>query len=675
MKISIRSAIPAALAAVLLAAPLSCGPEGAVTVEIALDGPTRFAVSTEAAGTTERLPGRESFVTISMTIRATEELQPGGGLRIEQGRLFNGRPLIGPDMRYTLADPVLDQDGAANLLTVSSESSPFEVSLRHTGLGRHSPEIVFPEGLLAGERVTVVFGDRRGGGPGMRVPSIPMKIRLLCFADREGGGEYLLANGPHPLLESHAVDADRLRVVVPSIISPGKARVRIVPVRGGGGRTASSLPVDDFAGDVIVRLSGEEDAPRLGRIDYRLGQSFCDVEVVLDEPGVYRLSAHSADGEVRGRSNPVLVLDGAHHGMPGRCSLRWGSLQSHTAVGGHAAALQDEAYAFARGPACLDFCSISDHSSNGSFRWEELRTLPDRFDEPGMFVAFAGYEWTSEVHGHRHVILKDARRAKAWSELPRNDPGSGYAPTLAALAEKIGSDPNVLIAVHHTTWLRDPAVPDYDFGLGLPMERQRLFEVYSWHGLAEYNRSPFPVHGDPAKERRPGSSFRDVLAAGGRFFVTADSDGHAGLPGVPLAIRRKKGLRYGFSGVTAVYAETFDREGVFNALERGRCYGTTGARIVIALRIDGAFPGDTVTGDGQPRVRLAVHGTDAIDSIRLLRDGALLVAERRPRTLDFADDFRLTAEPVAGTHSYYLRVEQRDGQMAWVSPIWIEWQE
>lgn len=675
MKISIRSPILSALTALLVVAGFSCRQDKAVTVDITLDGPAHFAVSTEAAGSVERLPGKESFVTLSLAIRARDRLLPGGGLRIEQGRLFNGRPLIGADLRYALGDPVLGPGGAANLLTVATESSPFEVSMRPAGLGRYSPEIVFPEGLPAGEKVTVLFGDRRTGGPGMKVPPIPLRVRLLCYADRAGDGLFLLAHGPHPLLESHAVEADRLRVVVPSVARPGRTTVRIVPVRGGGGRNASSLPVDDFTGEVVVCLSDEEGAPHIGRIDFERGQTFGDAEVVLEEPGLYRLSARSVDRKLRGTSNPILVSDGNDFPVPEGITIRWGSIQSHTAVGGHAAALQDEAYDFARGAACLDFCSISDHSSNPSFCWEELRLLPDRFDDPGSFVALAGYEWTSESHGHRHVILKDARGVIAWSEVPTDDPGTRHAPTLADLAEKIGSDPNVLIVVHHTTWLRDPAVRDYDFGLGLNLDRQRLFEVYSWHGLSEFNRSPLPIHGDSANERRPGSSFRDVLAAGGRYCVTADSDGHVGLPGVPIAIRREKGLRYGFSGVTAVYADSFDRAGIFSALERGRCYGTTGARIVIALRIDNTLPGGTVKGDGQPHVQLTVHGTDAIDSVQLLRDGQLLVAQRRPGELDFSDDFTLSAEPVTGRHSYYLRVEQADGHMAWVSPIWIEWEE
>lgn len=679
MKISVRQAARPVAAVLLLAAIVSCGREGNLAVDIALDGPTEFRVSTEPAGTVERSPGEESHVALAMTIRSREKIEPGGGFRIEQGRLFNGRPLIGTDMRYALGDPVLGPPDAADLVTVETESSRFELTLHPAGLGRHSPQIVFPRGLSAGEKVTVRLGDTRTGGPGVTVPPVPLKVRLLCFADRTGDGNFLLAEGDHPLLESHAVEADRLRVVAPSLIEPGKARVRIVPVRGGRNRTSSSLPVEDFVGEVTVRLSSDPGSPELGRFVFRPGQSSGDVEIVIDEPGLYRLWAGSRSEAVSGTSNPVLVTGGRNAFWPDEYSIRWGSIQSHTAVGGHAAGLQTEAYEIARGPACLDFCSVSDHSSARSFRWKELRGIPDQFNRPGRFVTFAGYEWTSEAHGHRHVILKNAEGSRAWSESPTDDPDTGHAPTLADLADRIGMDPNVLIAVHHTTWLREPAVLDYDFGLdlprNLPLDRQRLFEIYSWHGSAEFNRSSLPIHGDPARERRPGSSFRDVLAAGARFFITSDSDGHVGMPGIPVAIRRKKGLRYGFSGVTAVSTRSFDREGIFSALEKGRCYGTTGARMLVAFRIGGARPGETATIDGQPRVELAVHGTDVIDSVQLLRDGNLLVAERRPGRLDFTDEFTLSAEPTTGRHSYYLRVEQRDGERAWVTPVWIEWEE
>jgi hypothetical protein len=48
--------------------------------------------------------------------------------------------------------------------------------------------------------------------------------------------------------------------------------------------------------------------------------------------------------------------------------------------------------------------------------WQDVIDAAERYDEPGVFTAFIGYEWTSLVEGnnlHRNVILRDgARRAE-----------------------------------------------------------------------------------------------------------------------------------------------------------------------------------------------------------------------------------------------------------------------
>jgi hypothetical protein len=36
--------------------------------------------------------------------------------------------------------------------------------------------------------------------------------------------------------------------------------------------------------------------------------------------------------------------------------------------------------------------------------WQEIQRETRRFHEPGRFVTLLGYEWTSWIHGHRHVL-------------------------------------------------------------------------------------------------------------------------------------------------------------------------------------------------------------------------------------------------------------------------------
>ncbi len=642
----------------------SCGGEGSPAAQVFFNGPSRFPTSPELSG------GAKSYAAFSITVTSKTDIAPGGGIGLEQGRFFRGRPLVGADVRYAFPDPVLGNGPLADRLTARTKKGPFKLTLRDAGLGRRSPRIIFPEGLPAGEGAVFCFGDRESGGPGLSVPAIPMKISFLSFIDLEGNGNYRLAEADHPLVETFVSGADRFRVVAPSLVKEGKVKVRILPVRGAGGGVASSFPVSDYTGGVAVFTRGSKASPSV-KVIFKPGDGYKDAEVFLDTPGLVRLSAVSDDGALSGESNPIMVTGGPGRPGPGADFILWGSLQNHTAVGGHALSVPTEAFEAARGIGCLDFCAVTDHSSNPSFHWEELRNLPDRYDSPGEFVAFPGYEWTSDVHGHRHVILKDGTGTKALTEKPADGPAEACAPALADLDRLIGSDPNVLIAVHHTMLRYDPPVGDYDFGAPGAIERQLLFEVFSWHGSSEFNGGPYPMNGSLSKNRRPGSSFRDALAAGHCFAVTGDSDGHAGLPGVPVAVKRKSGMRYGLSGLTAVYASSFDRGGVFKALEKGRCYGTTGARILIFLTMGGAGPGGEAEASEPLEVEAEIHGTAALSSVQIVRDGSTVVFDEKPGALDWTRSFVLPGEPRGGDHSYYLRVEQADGHQAWVTPVRI----
>ena len=90
---------------------------------------------------------------------------------------------------------------------------------------------------------------------------------------------------------------------------------------------------------------------------------------------------------------------------------------------------------YARDFAGVDVSALTDHDHSGQHAlyrdtgaWHAIRSATARFHEPGRFVALLGYEWTSWLHGHRHVLyFHDERGAPHDGETARVFPWSARA--------------------------------------------------------------------------------------------------------------------------------------------------------------------------------------------------------------------------------------------------------
>jgi hypothetical protein len=66
----------------------------------------------------------------------------------------------------------------------------------------------------------------------------------------------------------------------------------------------------------------------------------------------------------------------------------------------------------------LDVAALTDHDHWGvpfldrsPALWREIEDANARFHAPGRFVTLPGFEWTSWLHGHRHVLYFGAEGA------------------------------------------------------------------------------------------------------------------------------------------------------------------------------------------------------------------------------------------------------------------------
>ncbi len=120
-----------------------------------------------------------------------------------------------------------------------------------------------------------------------------------------------------------------------------------------------------------------------------------------------------------------------------------------------------------------------------------------------------------------------------------------------------------------------------------------------------------------------------------------------------------------------VYSPSTKREDVWQAIKDRHTYGATD-NIVLEYRLGECLMGDDCGTLGKQPFRVRARGTGEIAAIHLIRDGEYIYkAEPGSQTAEF--EF-LDQGAGPGEHWYYVRVEQADEELAWSSPIWVEWE-
>ncbi len=433
------------------------------------------------------------------------------------------------------------------------------------------------------------------------------------------------------ITEESAATYGIMALKVPKEMLPegGRARIDVVPVNRQPSARWFKVDVDMFARPIfkcdiegaVAAACGRPEPPRVG--DYN----------------VYFGDLHAHTGE--------------EHGSGRTCGT--GTL--------------DENYLYARDVAGLDVFAVAEHDwqIHDEADWNQRMEQMDEYNEDGRFVVIPGYEWTSAKYGHRNVYYRDT----GWPFFKNTPPGAGHnaitddsrspADLWQALRE---CGARALTIAHHSSTGFFPV----DWSYRDP-EFDRLVEVYSTWGNSEYYGAPFPGY---AADRHEGLGALDALKMGHRLGFMASSDGHDGNPGNAQWCYRQPHIHHRLgSGFIAVLAPELTRKAIFDAMYQRRCYATTGARILMDFRVNGAMMGQEIPGyEGDRFMEGEVIGTAPLDWIELVQDGEVIYSEgaggRRHMKFDEVD---WDAE---GSSFYYMRVFQTDGEMAWSSPIWVD---
>lgn len=514
---------------------------------------------------------------------------------------------------------------APNYVTAQSSSGlPLHLEYQRGGVSprpwRKALTIRVTEGYLSeGDEISVVFGDKSQGSPGMRMQTMPEAgFEFKVLADVCAVGHFV------PLEEKLTVPVvpgpvERWQAVLPSLRRPGE------PFRFG-------IKAEDHWGNPTDRASGcvrfETSIPVNGlpdRYQYQLGEKSVSFEnLSVTDPGVLRIRVLNEDDRLIAESEPMLVAEGTYGGY-------WGDLHGQSAETIGIASAQ-QYFDFARDRAFLDVAGHqgNDFQINNDY-WKHLNSLTAGAQQDRTFVTFPGYEWSANtaVGGDRNVFFRDEgrqiRRSSHALVTDRSDIETDSPDAKRLFADLANED--CIVFAHaggrysNIGFAHDPRI-------------ETAVEIHSCHGTFEW-------------------LVGDALALGHRVGVVCNGDSHDGRPGASYPGTSASIAR---GGLTCFFAEELSRDGLFECLRRRHHYGTSGNRLHLDVRamfgseselferdpkaypeVSSSAAREAVMGDivrtSDETVRLSLHafGKSPIERVEI-RNGLELVETLRPFT-------------------------------------------
>ena len=565
-------------------------------------------------------------------------------------------------------------------------TAPGYVTVSHKGSGRiditevvepvtglHDRELgirvtVSEAPLQPGDTITLVFGDRSGGGPGAQANVVCWTYThnykrawwhrmpvLTVWVDSRANETFL------PLERDHAHSFTVVTDEPAKLFVTAKAHAQ-----AGVPHDLNIAVMDQFqalaqpAYTGIVRFACDrEDVDLPGPVHLREGDgSHCRVTWVPQGEGTYVITAETDDG-LSGTSNPVVSAAE----MPGH-RVYFGDIHSHSLYSGDAVGEIEAQYEHGRHVANLDFMCASEHAEyETDNQWVANQILVQRYHQPGEFVPISGFEWAySDVDGEGHGLgHRNVYSENDYHQLLR---GSAVATAnLERLWHHLEGREDVLAFGHHPLmvlrWHQHN--PKYE----------RLLEMYSGWGNSEIRGNPEQPWGG-----QRGMSLQEVLAMEARVGVIAGSDNHDARPGYAGAgeqfSKSVADVLWKPSGLAVVWATGLTRKEIFEAWRARRTYGTSGQRILLSFKVNGHWMGSDIALAANDARRLVVNviGTAPLAKVDVVKNNEDVHAWQNPEQ---GVDLVWEDSSAASTGDfYYIRVTQVDEEMAWSSPVWLD---
>lgn len=430
--------------------------------------------------------------------------------------------------------------------------------------------------LEEGDTITITYGDRSGGGPGIKLQeSSSDQVILHVYVDIEGRGDTLRPKWPSFEVLGRS-EVRYVNAVAPSIVEPNEPFTLAVRAEDR---------MKNLSSGVMPALEVQVNGKPFRKVAAGSPAMSLLENVRVGEPGIYRFTVRNADGSIQATSNPVRVEDDPAY------RVYWGDTHGHTAFA-EGQGSPDGYYRFGRDVARLDFLSLSEHDQwMDDSEWRSLMEMISKYEVPGKFTAILGFEWTSRIEygGHHNVFFRttpDRRRVP-------NQEAALLDELYDGLRRQNGPDDVLIIPHAHQAgdWTNsDP-------------EMERLVEIQSGHGTFDWFGNKYLLNGYQVG------------------FVGA-SDNHNGHPGYSGIGNRQLG------GLAAALAPENSPDEIFSALRDRATYATTGERILLDATLNGERMGGRQGDASVRRIDCRVNGTAPIDAIDVIKNGTIIYTKR-----------------------------------------------
>ncbi|MBM4446502.1 MAG: DUF3604 domain-containing protein [Chloroflexi bacterium] len=536
---------------------------------------------------------------------------------------------------------------------------------------RHEIHLKLVKGSLkSGDRIELVLGDTSNGGSGWKMPDGEADVDFVFYVDQDGDGFYRMVSS-YATLEVGGRQMASLEVLAPStpslqndfpIVVKALDKDGFLSMLYGGTITFSPQQGLEFATESYTFSPSDRGVAK--------------IQARVTSPDTYRIKVRDdATGQIYA-SNPILVDPAAEK------HIYWGDLHQHTTLGKDANRTPQYVYERNRRIDRFDFASISIHDlfdywglSPSPEEWQHLLDLNEKYNVPGEFVTFDGFEWTDYYQGHRNIYYAEGEDPILVS---RRD-----AATPENLRQALESR-RYLVIPHHTAWRLLYASVPYNWGPA-DWEQLRLVEIFSKHGSSDYFDSPYPIHHDITPlftylygERShrayegTGSYVREALAKGYRLGFTAGGDNHWARGGKSFGTRITKDYQ---PGLQAIFATNLTRESLFDAMWQRHTYATTGSRIVVDFQVNGYPMGSEIFSDDTTvTIYCSVKATAPLKCVEMWKysssKGYELFSLDGKGQSDLETEFK--DEAFDESSFYFARIVQTDGHLAWASPVWVD---